>query len=169
MDYYLKYIKYKNKYLELKGGTIPSIENTELKKQYFPLKYSSHTITFNNKVIKEGDPTIYNLNLNLQFEYNINNTFKPNIITSDYEKNYNIFFKDEIVINEQNKIPFNLLLLDFNFNINNKLQKLLTSQYALSNVLSEEQILIIESQFTKYSNIYNKDNILDVFIINSFN
>ena len=104
MDYYLKYIKYKNKYLELKGGTIPSIENTELKKQYFPLKYSSHTITFNNKVIKEGDRTIYNLNL--QFEYNINNTFKPNIITSDYEKNYNIFFKDEIVINEQNIVIF---------------------------------------------------------------
>ena len=40
MDYYLKYIKYKNKYLELKGGTIPSIENTDLIKQYFPLKLS---------------------------------------------------------------------------------------------------------------------------------
>jgi len=91
MDYYLKYIKYKNKYLELKGGTIPNIKDTKLKNQYLPLIYSTHTITFNNKVIKNGDGEIYNLTPT--FKYEKNNNVKPNIInTSDYEKNYNIFF-----------------------------------------------------------------------------
>jgi hypothetical protein len=168
MDYYLKYIKYKNKYLELKGGAIPNIENIELKKKYFPLIYSTHTITFNNKVIKDGDGEIYNLTPT--FKYEKNNNVKPNIInTSDYEKNYNIFFEDEIVINEENKIPFVLLLLDNNFNINNKLQKLLISKYASSNVLSKEQILNIQNTFNYYSNINNKFNILNKYIfINKF-
>jgi hypothetical protein len=162
MDYYLKYIKYKNKYLELKGGYIPSIDDINLKTKYFPLKHSSYTITFNNKVIKYGDTKIYNLNSN--FMYEKNNNIKPNIITfDDYEKNYDIFFNDEIVINEQNKIPFDLLLLDSNFNINNKLQKL------LSNILCKKQILFIKDAFTKYSNIYDKDNILNKYIfINKF-
>jgi hypothetical protein len=44
MNYYLEYIKY----LSLKGGKIPVIEDKELIKKYLPLNYGDHTITFNN-------------------------------------------------------------------------------------------------------------------------
>jgi hypothetical protein len=161
MDYYLKYIKYKNKYLELKGGTIPNIKDTKLKNQYLPLIYSTHTITFNNKVIKDGDGEIYNLTPT--FKYEKNNNVKPNIInTSDYEKNYNIFFEDEIVINEENKIPFDLLLLDNNFNINNKLYNLILKK------LSPQIQKNFQITFKKYSNI-NINTILNKYIfINKF-
>ena len=161
MDYYLKYIKYKNKYLELKGETIPNIKDTKLKNQYLPLIYSTHTITFNNKVIKDGDGEIYNLTPT--FKYEKNNNVKPNIInTSDYEKNYNIFFEDEIVINEENKIPFDLLLLDNNFNINNKLYNLI-----LKETLPQSQNYF-QITFKKYSNI-NIFTLLNKYIfINKF-
>ena len=44
MEYYLKYIKYKNKYLSLKGGKIPEIEDSTDKatKKYLPLNYSNY-------------------------------------------------------------------------------------------------------------------------------
>jgi hypothetical protein len=35
MNYYLKYLKYKNKYILLKGGKIPDIENAEPKKNIY--------------------------------------------------------------------------------------------------------------------------------------
>ena len=58
MNYYLKYIKYKNKYLLLKGGKIPEIEKhgEELIKKYLPFNYSNYKLTL-NLIILEFWPT----------------------------------------------------------------------------------------------------------------
>ena len=141
MEYYLKYIKYKNKYLLLKGGKIPDIENAEPKKKYLPLNYSDHKLILNKKVIKDGEMPIYNLNS--KFEYEVNETdILPNIV-----KNYYLFYNDIITINDI-QIPFEILFLENSFNIIFKLYELLTSYFILpifTNIIKDEDIILINS------------------------
>jgi hypothetical protein len=153
MDYYLKYIKYKNKYLLLKGGKIPEIkEHKESKQKYLPLNYSINKLILNKKVIKDGEMPIYNLNSN--FEYEVNDThILPNIV-----KNYYLFYNDIIRIND-NEIPFETLFLENSFNIIFKLYELLTNEYTeiifkkfVENIKNEDKILI------DYFNAIIKDN-----------
>ena len=144
MEYYLKYIKYKNKYLSLKGGKIPDIENAEPKKKYLPLNYSDHKLILNKKVIKDGKMPIYNLNSN--FEYEVNQTD----ILPDIVKNYYLFFKDIININGI-EIPFEILFLENSFNIIFKLYELLTYKYTkiifdkFVKIIKDEDIILINS------------------------
>ena len=141
MKYYLKYIKYKNKYLSLKGGKIPDIENAEPKKKYLPLNYSDHKLILNKKVIKDGEMPIYNLNS--KFEYEVNETdILPNIV-----KNYYLFFKDIININGI-EIPFEILFLENSFNIIYKMRELLISDIILpifKNIIKDEDIILINN------------------------
>ena len=140
MDYYLKYIKYKNKYLSLKGGKIPEIENEHYVKKYLPLNYSEYTLTLNNKVIKEGNDITYNLNS--KFEYEQINQVIPDIVS-----NYYLFIKDIIKINDI-EIPFQTLFLENLFNIIIKLRELLTSNYAIPTfiqLINDEDKKLIES------------------------
>ena len=141
MEYYLKYIKYKNKYLLLKGGKIPDIENAEPKKKYLPLNYSNNKLILNKKVIKDGEMPIYNLNS--KFEYEVNETdILPNIV-----KNYYLFYNDIITINDI-QIPFEILFLENSFNIIFKLYELLTSYFILpifTNIIKDEDIILINS------------------------
>jgi hypothetical protein len=142
MKYYLKYIKYKNKYLSLKGGKIPEIEeHAEPKKKYLPLNYSNHKLILNKKVIKDGKMPIYNLNSN--FEYEVNETD----ILPDIVKNYYLFFKDIININGI-EIPFEILFLENSFNIIYKMRELLISDIILpifKNIIKDEDIILINS------------------------
>ena len=141
MNYYLKYIKYKNKYLSLKGGKIPDIENAEPKKKYLPLNYSNHKLILNKKVIKDGEMPIYNLNS--KFEYEVNETD----ILPDIVKNYYLFYNDIITINDI-QIPFEILFLENSFNIIFKLYELLTSNFILpifTNIIKDEDIILINS------------------------
>ena len=152
MKYYLKYIKYKNKYLSLKGGKIPDIENAEPKKKYLPLNYSDHKLILNKKVIKDGKMPIYNLNSN--FEYEVNQTD----ILPDIVKNYYLFFKDIININGI-EIPFEILFLENSFNIIYKMRQLLITEYIIpifKNIIKDEDIILINS-----INAVIKDNICD--------
>jgi hypothetical protein len=143
MDYYLKYIKYKNKYLLLKGGKIPEIkEHKESKQKYLPLNYSINKLILNKKVIKDGEMPIYNINS--KFEYEVNETdILPNIV-----KNYYLFYNDIITINDI-QLPFETLFLENSFNIIFKLYELLTYKYTkiifdkfVKNIKDEDIILI---------------------------
>jgi hypothetical protein len=155
MNYYLEYIKY----LSLKGGKIPVIEDKELIKKYLPLNYGDHTITFNNKEIKKGKESIYNLNSN--FEYQENETKDPNIVT-----NYYLFNNEEIIINEENKIPFETLFLQNSFNIIPNLRQLLIYNFLkpilIDEIKKEDQHLvkqikdIIDKNNTKFNTICNE-------------
>ena len=141
MNYYLKYIKYKNKYLSLKGGKIPDIENAEPKKKYLPLNYSNHKLILNKKVIKDGEMPIYNLNSKVEYEVNETD------ILPDIVKNYYLFYNDIITINDI-QIPFEILFLENSFNIIFKLYELLTSNFILpifTNIIKDEDIILINS------------------------
>jgi len=156
MNYYLEYIKY----LSLKGGKIPVIEDKELIKKYLPLNYGDHTITFNNKEIKKGKESIYNLNSN--FEYQENETKDPNIVT-----NYYLFNNEEIIINEENKIPFETLFLQNSFNIIPNLRQLLIYNFLkpilIDEIKKEDQHLvkqikdIIDKNNTKFNTKCNEN------------
>ena len=142
MDYYLKYIKYKNKYLLLKGGKIPEIEDNELTKKYLPLNYNDHTLTLNNKVIKQGNDIIYNLNSNFEYEQIDKKIILPTIVS-----NYFLFIKDIIKINDM-EIPFETLFLENSFNIIFKLRELLLSNYIMpifTNIIKDEDKILINS------------------------
>jgi len=148
MNYYLEYIKY----LSLKGGAIPIIDNDILIKKYLPLNYSDYTITFNNKEIKKGEETIYNLNSNFKYQKQISNDKKPSIVTNNY-----LFNNEEIKINEENKILFETLFLQNSFNIIPNLRKLLTCKYLkpmLINKIKEEDKELLK----QINDIINKHN-----------
>jgi hypothetical protein len=151
MEYYLKYIKYKNKYLALKGGKIPEIEDTMQTKKYLPLNYSDHTLTLNNKVIKDGNSIIYNLNS--KFEYELNEgEFLSTIV-----KDYYLFYNQKIIIKpvapvgsipriNDIEMPFETIFLDNSFNIIGNLFKLFSSIYItfiFIKIMNEEDIKIV--------------------------
>jgi hypothetical protein len=152
MNYYLKYIKYKNKYLLLKGGKIPEIEKhgEELIKKYLPFNYSNYKLTLNNKVIKDGETPIYNLNSN--FEYEENET----AILPDIVKNYYLFYNDKIKIHDI-EIPFDTLFLNNSFNIIFTLYVLLTN-YEYTDIIFKNCVQIIKDE--DISLIQSIDNII---------
>ena len=134
-NYYLKYIKYKNKYLSLKGGKTPYIINEDLKIKFLPLNYGDNIITLNNKIIKEGNKElpIYNLNSEYKYVEIPKESIVPTIID-----NYYLFNKGIIKINEENEIPFDALFLQNSFNIISKLLQLIKSKYVRPTLILEK-------------------------------
>jgi hypothetical protein len=142
MDYYLKYIKYKNKYLLLRGGKIPEIDDEISTKKYLPLNYSDYTLTLNNKVIKEGNDTTYNLNSEFKYEQVNKEDIIPTIV-----KDYYLFYNEKILINNI-EIPFETLFIDNSFDIIYGLYDLLTCDLTLpifQKIIKDEDRQIIES------------------------
>ena len=133
-NYYSKYIKYKPKYLLLKGGKLPHSENSsdieDPKINFLPLTYSNNIITLNNKIIKEGDVSlpVYNLNSNYEYEVISRQSVKPTIVN-----NYYLFNEEIIIIEDGNIIPFDALFLQNSFNIISKLLELLS--WSLSSII----------------------------------
>jgi hypothetical protein len=129
-NYKLKYYKYKNKYLELKGGKIP-IYNPQGEpisiKHILPYEHTRDNIILN--------PTTYN--------YEITDKVFSKIDMLNYLEN-------TIVINAMNKIPFEILFMQDSFGILENLRKLLKYYFT-----SEEAGKIIDTQFKNFF-VFNK-------------
>jgi len=169
-NYYLKYIKYKNKYLSLKGGKTPYIidENPIIK--FLPLNYGDNIITLNNKIIKEGNKELPIYNLNSEYKYVIipKESIVPTIID-----NYYLFNQEIIKINKENKIPFDSLFLQNSFNIISKLLQLLKSKYVRTTLILKkikENIKLVDNidSFLNYGQIKELDD-LDTVALLHFN
>jgi len=169
-NYYLKYIKYKNKYLSLKGGKTPSIIDKDLKIKFLPLNYGDNIITLNNKIIKDGNSLLPIYNLNSEYKYVIipKESIVPTIID-----NYYLFNQEIIKINKENKIPFDSLFLQNSFNIISKLLQLLKSKYVRTTLILKkikENIKLVDNidSFLNYGQIKELDD-LDTVALLHFN
>jgi hypothetical protein len=132
MNYYEKYIKYKTKYLELRGGKIP-IYNTGIT-----------PFTSENKPLPINVfPTIDDDNINFNprtFEYDNTYVLNNDLLNSIYD-----FCEKDIIINEKNIIPFHTVFLQNTFNIIVNLRKMF-----IKSDLPTEQITQIDEIFNKY-------------------
>jgi len=125
MDYHIKYIKYKNKYLKLRnqqGGRIPYVELEDKKQKYFPFDNNNFKIYNNDySLIFNSEGKIYYL-LNDKFELKpieITESFSDEFEFENFKDKKNIInnnniykLADEIItISDEIKIPFHLCLL----------------------------------------------------------
>lgn len=126
-NYKLKYYKYKNKYLALKGGKVPTynlVEGEPISMRHIlPYEHTQDNIILN--------PTTYN--------YEISN---KQVLTKTCMLN---FLERTIVINETTKIPFEILFMQDSFGILGNLKKLLKYYFTL-----DAEHTIIDTQFTKF-------------------
>jgi hypothetical protein len=169
-NYYLKYIKYRNKYLSLKGGKTPYIIDKNPIIKFLPLNYGDNIITLNNKIIKEGNKELPIYNLNSEYKYVVvpRESIVPTIIDNYYLLNHEI-----IKINGKNEIPFDALFLQNSYNIISKLLQLLKSKYVRPILILEKikENIKLENNidsFLNYGQIKELDD-LDTVALLHFN
>ena len=139
-----KYIKYKYKYLQLKnkiGGKILTLSNIEEISEetddhtisesisnisfykVIPLRFYPGNFYLNYRLLKTINHSHFNID---DPHYNITNSFELEkidfpIINEFNENNFKYLYKENIIINRNNIIPFDLLFLDSNYHILNNL------------------------------------------------
>ena len=122
MDYYNKYIKYKQKYLKLKnqdGGILPFVKLDNGTKDYFPFDNNNFNYYLNNHSLILNDEKD-----KVKVDYLLNEKFVLEPIQLDSEKktsykqkniiNNNNIYKladEQIIISDEIKFPFHLCLL----------------------------------------------------------
>jgi hypothetical protein len=132
-NYKLKYYKYKNKYLALKGGVVPTYNKREEEpismRHILPYERTRDNIILN--------PTTYN------YEITDKVFSKMNMLN---------FLESTIVINETTEIPFEILFMQDSFGILGNLKKLLKYYFTL-----DVEHTIIDTQFNKFF-VFDENN-----------
>lgn len=130
------------------GGRVPYIENQDIKKKVFPIFYSDVNIYSNShQIVNNKNPT-HKFNLNNQF------VFEPkesaDIDEFDFE-DLSHLMNEEIVINENKKLPFHILLVHNRFSIIKKFYQNVTSKYIRllhPKLITEGEISHVKKIFT---------------------
>ena len=113
MDFYNKYIKYKQKYLNLKlqqGGKVPYVIQNE-KQDYFPFDNKDFNFYKDNQTLIFNNNGNENYLLNEKFELE---KFELKKVQNDITINHSNIYKladEQIVISPNIKLPFHLCLL----------------------------------------------------------
>jgi len=148
------------------GGRVPYIENQDIKKKVFPIFYSDVNIYSNShKIINNKNPT-QKFNLNNQFVFEPKET--ADIAEFDFE-DLNHLMNEEIVINENKKIPFHILLVHNRFSIIKKFYQNVTSKYLRllhPKLFTEGEISHVKKIFTKYFILHRVSN--DLISVSAF-
>jgi hypothetical protein len=148
------------------GGRIPYIENPDIKKKVFPIFYSDVNIYSNShQIVNNKNPT-QKFNLNNQF------VFEPKETVDKKEfdlEDLNHLLNEEIVINENKKIPFHILLVHNRFSIIKKFYQNVTSKYLRllhPKLFTEGEIFHVKKIFNKYFVLHRVSN--DLISVSAF-
>jgi hypothetical protein len=167
MDFYNKYIKYKQKYLKLKnlqGGVLPFVELDDKTKDYFPFDNNNfnyynddgYTLILNNK--KDKVKVDYLLNKNFKLDkLELNLKQKSDFNKKNIINNNNIYklADEQIIISDEIKFPFHLCLLS-KYNILDKLY-LKHINIKIEDILNKnfKKIYLINNAKIVFKNIFN--------------
>ena len=121
MDYYNKYIKYKQKYLKLKnqdGGVLPfiTLDDENKTNDYFPFDNNKFNYYFNDHLLIFNDEHNEDYLLNEKFELDklvLNSKQKSDFLKKNIINNNNIYklADEQIIISSDINFPFHLCLL----------------------------------------------------------
>jgi hypothetical protein len=158
MNYYYKYIKYKQKYLKLKnqdGGKIPFITLDNKTIDYFPFDNNDFNYYHNDYLLINNKKEI-NYSLNDKFELDKFNISNNNYNEKNIINNNNIYkLADQIINISSNEIfPFHLCLL---------------SKYKILDNLYKKHINTIDNPNILWSESANKDKEYRIFELDDNN
>lgn len=170
-DYFIKYNKYKYKYLRLKGGkrniydgkqNEPDEECLTDEEKYFPIKKLNRNFLFNNREILKSNPVsdkYININKELKYE----DVKLNNMLIDEIDKNnIHLLTNLKFLINDK-EYDFNILLIQKHYNIIGNLIYFLTNKYLVINgIFKKEEVETMKILFNSFFQISDLGDYIDI-------